>query len=42
MFVYTKLNGANFNSSKSMCCKEISMNMTFQLTKNAGEKIHFG
>jgi hypothetical protein len=42
MLVYTKLNGANFNTLMSVLCKEISMNMTLQLSKNAGEEINFG
>jgi len=42
VFVHTKLNGANFNTFMSMFCKEISMNMTLQLSKNAGEEINFG
>ena len=41
MYVYSKLNGANFNTLMSLFYKEVSMNMTLQLSKNAGKEIKF-
>lgn len=41
MFIYTKLNSANFNTLMSIFCKEISMNETLQMSKNTGEEINF-